>query len=566
MSLIGALNAAKSALAVQQAAIQVTSNNISNAGNADYTRQVANVSTAQDQQVGPGIFVGSGINLDSVQRQIDEALQGRLRGSIADLAQASTETDWLSRVEAAFNELSDEDLSTRFSDFFNSWSNLANQPSDVALRQVVVQAGDSLASSINSLRTTMGNLQSASEDQLNARAADADQLASKIATLNAQIVAAEGGSRGEASGLRDQRDAMLSGLAKLMDVKGVLQSDGTMTVYVGSEPLVVAGTSMGVGVKTDSVNGELVSKVIFKGNNGTMKVSGGQLGALLDVRNTQIGGVIDSLDTLASGVIYELNKIYSSGQGLTPMTSVTGNYAAADVTAALNSKAADLDFTPTNGSFVVSVKDSQTGLSTSTLVPVDLDGIGSDTSLTDLKNALNAVPGISATISAGKLSIQTASANQTFSFSQDTSGVLAALGVNTFFTGSNARSIAVNQTIKDDPSKLAAAANGDSTDNQTALAIAAMESQSFTSLKHSSIQEFYQSIVNGVSVKASAAKSDAAAAQTVNDTLFAQREALSGVSLDEEAINLMKQQRAYQGAARVISAIDELMKTLLSIT
>ena len=84
MSLIGALNIGKSALATQQAALQVTGNNISNAGNADFTRQNAQVLPQKDTQLRPGVFVGNGINLTAVQRQIDEALQGRLRGSISD--------------------------------------------------------------------------------------------------------------------------------------------------------------------------------------------------------------------------------------------------------------------------------------------------------------------------------------------------------------------------------------------------------------------------------------------------------------------------------------------------
>ena len=61
------------------------------------------------------------------------------------------------------------------------------------------------------------------------------------------------------------------------------------------------------------------------------------------------------------------------------------------------------------------------------------------------------------------------------------------------------------------------------------------------------------------------AKTDAEATAVVKETLIAQREALSGVSLDEEAINLMKQQRAFQGAACVVSAVDELMQTILAM-
>src|SRR4051794_7089933 len=113
MSLIGALNVGKSALAVQQAAIQVTSNNIANAGNADYTRQNASVGPTRDQQIGQGLFVGTGVNLESISRQIDEALEGRLRGSVSDQEAADTTQQWLGRVESLFNELSDQDLSTQ---------------------------------------------------------------------------------------------------------------------------------------------------------------------------------------------------------------------------------------------------------------------------------------------------------------------------------------------------------------------------------------------------------------------------------------------------------------------
>ena len=90
MSLIGTLNLGGNALAVQQAALQVTGNNISNAGNADYTRQVASTSPSPDQQIRPGLFVGTGVDLDSISRQIDDALEGRLRGSVSDNQAAQT--------------------------------------------------------------------------------------------------------------------------------------------------------------------------------------------------------------------------------------------------------------------------------------------------------------------------------------------------------------------------------------------------------------------------------------------------------------------------------------------
>lgn len=90
---------------------------------------------------------------------------------------------------------------------------------------------------------------------------------------------------------------------------------------------------------------------------------------------------------------------------------------------------------------------------------------------------------------------------------------------------------------------LAASKNGESGDNQTALALASLESQAVAAMKGTSLKDSYQQMINGVAGDVATAKSTAEAATAIKDTLSGQREALSGVSLDEEAINLVRQQR-----------------------
>src|SRR3954468_14119471 len=191
MSLISALNIGKSALAVQQAAIQTTGNNISNAGNADYTRQVSGLSPTKDQMVQQGVFAGTGVQLDSIKRQIDDALEGRLRGANSENAAAQVNQQWLGQVESVFNELSDSDLSTQLSAFFNSWSNLANKPQDMGLRQVVIQNGTSVANWMHDVRGQLSDLQDSINQRLPALVTNADKLATQIADLNAQISTTE---------------------------------------------------------------------------------------------------------------------------------------------------------------------------------------------------------------------------------------------------------------------------------------------------------------------------------------------------------------------------------------
>jgi flagellar hook-associated protein 1 FlgK len=565
MSLVSALNIGKSALAVHQAAIQVTSNNVANAGNTDYTRQAPHIVPGSEQLYKPGIFLGTGLNLQSVQRQIDESLQSRIRTSVSDSESAAARQQWLSRIETVFHELGDDDLSTQLSGFFNSWSDLANKPQDIGLRQIVIQNGDSLAGSLRDMRTQLDGIRSDLDRRLTTIAQEANSLAERVAYLNEQISTSEAGAGASANALRDQRDAVLKKLSQLMDIKTQETPDGMVNVLVGSNPLVLGNTNRGVGFAIESEGGTLVPKLFIKADNGTLKVTSGAIGGLMGLRS-EVEAVTDEVDGIASNLIFELNKLHSSGQGLEGLSQITASNGVADTAAILNSPETNLDFTPSNGSFVIHVKQKGTGLVTSTLVQVDLDGLNNDdTTLDSLRASLDGVSGISATITAGKLKIQSDSSDVEFSFSQDSSGVLAALGINSFFKGTSALDIAINADLKSRPTLLSAAINGQLGDNQTALAIAGLETKALRGLSESTIKEKYDAMINGIAVASATAKTNAEAAMTVQETLLAQRESLSGVSLDEEAVNLIREQRAFQGAARIIAAVDELMKTILNM-
>ena len=564
MSLIGALNIGSSALAVSQTQIQTTGNNLANGNTPGYTRQVAGQTALPTQQIHTGIFVGTGVDLTGIQRQIDQALESRLRGAASDGSAADSTQQWLGRVESTFNALSGNDLSTQLSTFFNSWSNLANTPQNAGLRQVVLSNGDTVAKTFQSLRGQLVNLSGDSGSQFKALAGQANDLAQRVADLNAQIVITEGGTGGTSGTLRDQRDQTLRQLAQLVDVQTVEQPNGSVNVYVGSEPLVTNAQNRGIAVKQTTVDGLPAVSAVFKADGGTLNITSGQLGSLTSVQR-QVGDTVAKLDSQANALIFQLNKIHASGQGLQGATTFTATSAVTDPTVALNNPKSGLKFAPNNGSFVVHVKQTATGLVSSTLVQVDLHGQPTDTTLNSLKASLAGINGVNATIAGGKLSIAAASPDVEISFSQDSSGALASLGINNFYTGSNARDIAVNQAVASQPSLLAAAKNGAPGDNQTALAIAALEGQPVASLKGASLKDSYQALVNGIATSTAAAKTNAEASKSITDTLQAQRDALSGVSIDEEAVNLLKQQRAFQAAAKLITSVDDMMKTLLAM-
>jgi flagellar hook-associated protein 1 len=566
MSLIGTLNLAGNALAVQQAALQTTSNNVSNAGNANYTREVATVSAAPDEQLQPGVSIGTGVDLTSISRQIDEALQARINGAISDSSSASTSSNYLGQLQSTINALgtSGSTLSSQLTTFFSGWSSLANDPTDDGARQVVVQNGVALASYIQTLGTQLTSLQSTVNQTVANQASSADTLATDIATLNGQIVTAQSGATGSANGLLDERDADVLQLSQYMNVQTVTQPDGSMNVYVGSEPLVTATTSNGIGVQQQSVNGEVQNVVVFKNNNSNIQITSGSMAGLNNTES-EISSVVGQLNTITGSLITQVNQLTASGQGTTGVTSVTATNPVTDPTAALSSATSGLPSTPTTGSFVVHVTNTSTGLTTSTLVHVDENGTGTDTTLDSLTADLNGIANVSATDADGTLAINSSGSDEQITFSDDTSGTLAALGINTFFTGKDSTDIAVNSTVQNNLSLVTAAQNGESADNTTALALSNLGDTAQTGLAGQSINQAYEAMVNDVATQTATATADATSTAQVVTTLQDQRQNLSGVSIDEETVNLMQEQNAYQAAARVITTVNTMMTDLMNL-
>jgi flagellar hook-associated protein 1 FlgK len=564
MSLSGALNIGSSALATSQAALQVTGNNISNVGNPNYSREVAITSDNPAQELSSGVYIGSGVELTAIQRQVDDSLNTRLNSAMSDNSAATTTQNWSSQIETVFNALGNQSLDTQLSTFTSDWTQLANDPTNVAQRQVVIQDGTSLSQQFNGLSSQLQAIQSNIGTQLTSLTTNVNQLAQQIGSLNQQIATSQGAA-GSNNQLLDQRDAAVQQLSQLVNVQTVNQSNGTENVYIGSEPLVLGTTADSVKVQQGQTNGQPTYTLLFGSDNGPVDATSGQLGATVAAQ-TQINTVQGQLNSLAGGLIFGLNSIYSSGQGLTGYSSVTGTNQVLNQTAALNSTAAGLPFQPVNGSFVVTTTNSQTGLSSSTLVPVNLTGQPTDTTLTSLTASLNAIPNLSASVQGGMLSIASTDPNTTITFSQDSSHVLAALGINSFFQGSNANNMAVNSTVAANPNLLAAAQNGDPGDNSNALAIANFPSTTQTVLGNQSWTNAYGSMINGIATTGASANSNVTSTQDIVEALQTQQQNVSGVSLDQETVNMLQQQRTYQGAAMFISTVNQMMQSLLNIT
>jgi flagellar hook-associated protein 1 FlgK len=575
MGLTSSLQIGRSALSASQVALQMTGNNIANAATPGYHRQRITLAGVAGDEVGSGLFVGRGVKVADLQRVVSPALQARVRSSVADQSAARVQLDVLNTIESMTNELTGIDLSTQLGRFFNAFSELANNTSTTAMRSTVIEEGAAVASYVGALRGDLAGARSALDDELGDVVERADQLVEAIATMNREIINAEQG-RGVEGGLRDQRDRLLLELSELVDISVTEQPMGTVDVLVGSIPVILGTVSRGLQLDTFSGASGLEVRVMTRDDPEVVDASGGRIGGLIEQRSSAYDATIADLDTLSAELIFQVNRLHSSGRPEGRLTDTTGwqRIPAADQTLALNDPAnatlAALPFAPRNGSFTVRVHDGN-GNASATTIAVDLDGIdatgapgfGDDTSLADLVAALDAIPNLNARVTpSGELRVFT-DAGFDVSFEDDSSGALAVLGINTFFAGHDATNIAVRQELRDDASLLVTGAGLGT--NETALAIASLREEPVRALGGSTLIDRWLSTVERNAVATNAASTRFEALTSVRDSLEAQEAAYSGVSLDEESVNLITYQQQYQGAARFIAVTDELTDVLLSL-
>ena len=463
-------------------------------------------------------------------------------------------------------ELSDTDLSTAMNKIFGSIADILNQPESMSVRNLSVLQGATLTSDINRMADRVTQIRSDTNDRIINMAGDINRLIEEVRVLNIRISNIEGGSvsASDAVGLRDQRLMALEELAGLIDIRVREQPSGGVVVYSGSDYLVFEGIGREVEVVLDSDRGLSIADIHMKTTDAPLNPASGELRGLLDARDLIMGDFLNQLDDFSRTLAFEFNKLYSSGQGLHGHHDLTSEFSVDDNDLALNQ--AGLRFMPENGSLEIMVHNTKTGETQTTDVMIDLNGIGQDMTLSDLATVLDDIDGISSTATAnGQLIITADSPEQEFAFSHDTSGILAALGLNTFFSGYDAASLGVNQIVRDDPATFSASLTGIGADTDNAVALAAFIDLGLESHNDASITVLYDRMIGEVTQSASIAGAVAKGARVFEETLRGQKLAISGVSLDEEAVRMIAYQRAYQASARYIATLSELMELLVSL-
>lgn len=572
MGLFSSLRMGSDALRAQQRGIEVTGHNLANVNTEGYTKQRVNYSNTPPPLYS-GNMAGGGVQIQSITRQISTYLINGIRDQGSGLQSLNQRSELMQQVESIMAELGDSDISTGLSKFFEAAQAFSDNPEDVGYRQAFVQEAKNIAFQFNAIGSRLTDLQNTINEDVATIVTEANVLSQQIAELNQAIVRTESTQPSptsqNANDLRDQRDEAIRKLAEIVNINVAEQPNGSVVVSVVGDTIITGGHYNEIDITQSVVNGNTVNTPIFKNNLAPLILRGGRMHGLVEARDTLVGGVSTDLNTLANTFALEVNKVQSTGFGLTGYSSVT---AFEKVGAATNVSINSAGFsTPVqDGGFNIQVRQSN-GTVTPVYIQVDADGIGFDDTLESLRDQINTkmtaagFTDVSASIdSDGFISLSSSSSATTFSFTDDTSNILHTLGWGTMFNGSGAAGIEVNSLIDNNVSFLAAGLSSAPADNTNAAKYTTLRTTNVLNNSTETLEEYYRSIVSNVGANTARITNDANNQANVVASLQSERLSISGVNTDEELVNMMTYQRAYQGAARFISVVDDLLDTLIN--
>lgn len=307
MSLNSIFGTATLALQAQQAAIETAAHNISNANVAGYSRQVVSL-TPNTPLYTPIGAVGTGVLVHDISRVRDTMLDTNYRAQTSQSGAYNTQGDILASIGRVFGEPSATGLSNTLDQFYASWSDLANNPSNGAAKSVVQERGAAVASTLNYFSSSLDQVASNTLASASQQVNDINQYTSQIAGINQQIVAAEGNGT-SANDLRDMRDNAIDSLSKIVPVRVIDHGNGSDTIYIAGATVVD-----GSDAKRFSLQGASGSISLQMSGRAFLTQSlGGSLGANLGALNTDIPNAKGQLDTLAAGIVTSVNAIHATG-------------------------------------------------------------------------------------------------------------------------------------------------------------------------------------------------------------------------------------------------------------
>ncbi len=540
-------------------AINTTGSNIANVNTTNYSRLTPIFST-----VGGGTASDreqAGVEVKEIKRVYDKFLESQVVSQEQNVGYSDTLKSTLDRVEAVINESETGGLNDLMSKFWSAWSDLAANPSGSAERNVLVETAKSLASQFqqqgNSLLSIQQDMNSTIVDNLDT----INKMTSTLADYNSQIMQIEMNG-GSANDLRDKRQDLLNQLSNMMNIQSYEDSKGALNIYLGNGKALVQGeTSWNLDAVSNPSNSNYAD-IVINGSTESLNntLSGGQLGALLDMRDTILPEYIGRLDALAANFVSKVNSQHQLGYD--SYQNLGGNF-----------------FDPTTEARSVTLSAAIAADPGKIAASATVNGDGDNaTAIGAIKDALMyAFPDTPAVTNADAGAGENPAASISLDRPEEaykatsnaivlTRGATAAdwtVSSNGGYTGFTVdTATATTLTLE---------LNGGGTVDLTISLTGTWENGDTLSFNlkqdssSSTLSDFYSALCSRVGQNVKDAGTAQSRQAAVASQLQSQQESISGVSIDEEMMNLMKYQAAYNAAGRLTKTVNDMMDVLINL-
>ncbi len=311
MSLMSALSTAVSGLRTTQTGMNLVAQNVANADSAGYTRK-----TIQPVQTLNGAD-GAGVQAGPVQRAMDNLLSKQLRTETSGAGYAKTRAEFATALDRLFGAPGEaSSLDSAVNAFNEKLGALADDPSSFALRSGVLSAGQTLAGRISSVASGVQELRSQAEGRIDAAVSRANELLQGISDTNSQITAEN--FRGGSAALEDERDRMINELSGLMGIEVKKGDNGAVTIRTPSGQTLFDGINptklsfdrrpaLDPGMSYDPVSSDVgvIRAETGSGANFDLIAGGafqsGEIAAALEMRDDILVQAQRQLDEMAAG-------------------------------------------------------------------------------------------------------------------------------------------------------------------------------------------------------------------------------------------------------------------------
>jgi flagellar hook-associated protein 1 FlgK len=587
------LNIGAKGLAAQQRALEITGHNIANANTVGYTRQEVVMQADMPVKTING-FIGTGVKITDVRRIRDNYLDLQFRTETKFKGYWDFRDNTLQKIEVILNEPSDVGLRSTMDKFWSSWEDLSRKPESSAIRTTVIETGQAVVETFNHMDRQFRELRDDIDNSINVNIRELNSIALQIRDLNYQIV------KGEAEGpkandLRDKRDLLLDQMAEIVDIEVVEDKWGSIFITIGGRPIVAGNVVNEITGKEDATNSGL-TEILWK-DGSKVNIRSGGLKGMLEARDEIVVDFMEKLDKMALNFAQKINKVHGQGFHIVDTVPILSNYQG-------YSHGEKIDFTSPitiNGSNnILSFKIDGNALPVSITLTSgnysDLDSLVKEINKQLENNSLNAkafnVNGsirlISNTVANetkgenSEITIDYTALNNaanTLGFyetsvsghEKEFQGKAASFFMTTDKSANfSAANIAINTDIVDLVNLIAAATNTPYNgiediegDGSNALNIAQLKYDN-SMIDGATFDDYYRSETAKLGIKAREAQRMVENQGLLITQLENKREMVMGVSLDEEMTNMIRFQHAYNSAARYITAVDQMLETLIN--